>query len=574
MDRSEERLGLIESRLNTLEEAMSSLILDLEKLAPPPPAHANLPPPTHVESPKVPLPPQGGWSGPYQMAGSPSAAATPTSAAPKQKLDVNWLGIVSVICFVLAAGFIIKLAVESGWLTPERQIGLSCLLGFSLIGAGFWLRRADKEFASYLPGAGIVVLYLSFLAAHTVHHLVPATTALGLITLVSAACVWLYDQLRLKMYLFTATIGSYVAPLILGSEIQVEFTLAYYSMCSIAFAGIAIWLEERLATIVAAYLAILMTASVGLTKIDDFLVAWALAFQFVIFVGGTAVHTTRRGRALTTQEAWAFFPVLMIFYSSEYYFIQKLAPTYAPWISIAFAAFLIGIYVASKRSLRDTALNTGGVIIAYATVVSFHAIYLELLTDQLRPWLLVATLAGIAFSDVNRSQVRGEFKFPILAVGVVVLIEYIRIAAGLVTEPILYTHWLSCGFASVAVMLALYIRRRDITAAEQVGFAILGAAHLMAILALYRLLESSGSLAVSVGWLAYAGVTIGFGFHRKDSVLAKSALMVLSLSAAKALLYDASSAPTVVRIVCLLVTGVALYGCGFLLRKISSWKPS
>jgi uncharacterized membrane protein len=569
MDRIEERLGLIESRLTTLEEAISSVILDLEQ--------SELPSPAPVATPQVPLPPQSGWSGPYQMAGTPSVPQ-PQTAQAKPKLDVNWLGVVAVICFVLAAGFIIKLAVESGWLTPERQIGLSCLLGFSLIGAGLWLRKADKEFASFLPGAGIVVLYLSFLAAHAVHHLVPATTALGLITLVSAACVWLYDQLKLKIYLFTAMIGSYVAPLILGKEIEIEFSLAYYSMCSIAFASIAIWLEERLATIVAAYLAILMTSILGLTLESDFVVAWALAFQFVIFVGGTAIHSSRKGRPLSRDESWAFFPVLLVFYASEYYFIEKLAPTYAPWFSIAFAAFLIGIYEVSKRALsrdsRVTALNTGPVITAYATIVFFHAVYLELLPEQIRPWLLVAIAAGIAFSNVNRNEVRKELVFPMLSLGVIAIIEYIRIANGLITEPILYKHWLPTGFATVAMLGALYVRRRDVVRTEQIGFAILSSAHLMAILSLYRLLESSGSLAVSVGWLAYAAVTIALGFKRKDPVLAKSALMVLSLSAAKALLYDASSAPTVVRIVCLLVTGAALYGCGFLLRKISTWKPS
>lgn len=54
--------------------------------------------------------------------------------------------------------------------------------------------------------------------------------------------------------------------------------------------------------------------------------------------------------------------------------------------------------------------------------------------------------------------------------------------------------------------------------------------------------------------------------------MAKSALFVLGFAAGKALLYDAASAPTVVRIGCLLLTGAVLYGCGLLMRKIAHWK--
>jgi hypothetical protein len=65
---------------------------------------------------------------------------------------------------------------------------------------------------------------------------------------------------------------------------------------------------------------------------------------------------------------------------------------------------------------------------------------------------------------------------------------------------------------------------------------------------------------------------MAFAFVRKDQVMAKSALFVLGFAAAKALLYDAASAPTLVRIVCLMLTGAVLYGCGFFMRKVADWK--
>ena len=67
---------------------------------------------------------------------------------------------------------------------------------------------------------------------------------------------------------------------------------------------------------------------------------------------------------------------------------------------------------------------------------------------------------------------------------------------------------------------------------------------------------------------------MAIGFKIRDKVVAKSALGTLGLAAAKALLYDASSTPAPVRIGCLLLTGVILYVCGYILKLIEAWdKP-
>lgn len=54
--------------------------------------------------------------------------------------------------------------------------------------------------------------------------------------------------------------------------------------------------------------------------------------------------------------------------------------------------------------------------------------------------------------------------------------------------------------------------------------------------------------------------------------MAQSSMLILVLAAGKALLYDASYAPTNIRIVCLLITGIVLYGAGYMMRRISAWK--
>jgi hypothetical protein len=103
---------------------------------------------------------------------------------------------------------------------------------------------------------------------------------------------------------------------------------------------------------------------------------------------------------------------------------------------------------------------------------------------------------------------------------------------------------------------------------------ILFAAHGLAILAFYNLAKPVGSLAVSATWLGYSIVVMGAGYAIRDKVVAKSALGTLGLAAAKALLYDAAQAAAPVRIGCLLLTGLVLYGCGYLLKQIETWDSS
>ncbi len=481
------------------------------------------------------------------------------------------LGIVGIICFVLAGAYIVKLAIDSGWLTPARQIGAAITLGITLIAAGFRLREMDRGYASLLPGAGVAILYLSVIAAHLVHSLISFSASIAGISLVSITCIWLYTRLRHDIYPITAAISSYLSPLLLSAFTGEEFSIYYYVVCSIAFAGIAVWLESRILAIIATYLSVGMTALIGLGLENDSSAAIALPFHFLIFATATYYHTVLSGKPLKTEEAWAFFPALMIFYAAEYSFIHRMNPQLAPWISLGFAAFLIGLYLAAQNLFRKTALRSKDMILGFAAIVVFHSLYLEILTEHIRPWLFIIIILAVTFTGLNQARTITSHWIPALFAGVILVIEYIRIAFFLLDDTT--NVQLLLGFGSVTVLYMFYLMRIDPARDRgDAGFVILGAAHGMAILGLYRLFSEGGSLAVSGGWLGYAAIIIGLGFHRKDPVIAKSALMVLSLAAAKALIYDTSSASPGVRILCLLLTGAVLYGCGLILKRIQSWK--
>ena len=499
-----------------------------------------------------------------------NAPAAQTYAEPEAEPG-NWLGIIAIICFVLAAGFIIKLSIESGWLTPERQIGIAAMLGFSLIGAGFALLRSDRSYASLLPGAGIIVLYLTAFAAHSYYELIPFHVAIGLSAVISSICIWLYIQIKHDAYAITAAIGSYIAPVVLGLHAEAVFSLYYFLLCSVAFATISVCVQSHALTLISAYLAILLSAAAGMNLNEDALLAGLLAVHFLIFSVGTYFYTAHHKLPLSETEAWSFLPVLLIFYTVEYHLIDRIQPGLAPWASLGFAGVLIGLYLSARKLFPD-GLGSQTLILAFATLAGFHSIYLELLPDMIRPWLFVMIMlaAVVIPMDMSKTQKGNPFYIPALAIIAILGIEYLRMLSHLLQGD--GGAWVAVSFAAVASIWAFITIASDkVEQQPTYGHALLGAAHLLAVSGLYRLTYDVGSLAVSASWLFYGVGVIAFAFMRKDEVMAKSALFVLAFAAGKALLYDAASAPTIVRIFCLLLTGAVLYGCGLFMRKIGDW---
>lgn len=549
-----------ESRLMQLEERLSKIETHLGLSRPAIPSRST--PASELDT----------WAENIPVPSTSSHISTQSTPVIESEKPMNWLGLTALVCFVLAAGLIIKLSIDSGWLTPTRQIGISALLGLSLIGTGLRFMKLDREYASLLPSGGIIILYLTSFAAHRYYNLIPFEAALALTSLVSALCIGLYHKIKHDIYAVTASIGAYLSPLVLGFQPSADFTLCYFLICSLSFGILSIFLESRILILVPAYLAILLTAVISLDRHQDLFVAICLGVNFLIFSASTYLYSSHQKKPLTESEAWSFLPVLLVFYAAEYFYIHQIHAAIAPWISLGFAGVLLGLYISARNIFRN-GLGSQNLILSFTTLVCFHSIYIELLPDDFKPWLLSLIALGAAFLPVSSlsSRYKDYFLIPLLAIGIIIAIEYFSIAKHLFDIGGL--SWVPVSLASVAAIWTLLIVKSPLLRDKAEGYyGVLASAHLLAILGLYRLADEIGSLAVSASWLFYAVIVMLFATSRKDAIMAKSALMVLAFAAAKALLYDAANAPTLIRIFCLLLTGIVLYGCGFLMRRVATWK--
>jgi hypothetical protein len=184
--------------------------------------------------------------------------------------------------------------------------------------------------------------------------------------------------------------------------------------------------------------------------------------------------------------------------------------------------------------------------------------------------VIILSFAFLPQTTLEKGKTKA-FYLPVIMIALIALIEYFSILSQLFLDQYTSSTMLAACAAFASIWLAIKKHYSGVYKQEECGVLFLGAAHLIAIVGLYRLADPVGSLAVTCVWLVYAIIVLGFAYYCKDKLMAHSALLVLGLAAGKALLYDASMTPTAVRILCLLFTGVVLYGAGLLMKNIAQW---
>ncbi|RUR19704.1 DUF2339 domain-containing protein [Legionella sp. km535] len=482
----------------------------------------------------------------------------------------NLLGVVSSICFILAAGFIFKLSIDSGWLTHEKQLGLASLLGLALFAAGILISNTDKLYASFLPAAGSTILYLTCFAAFQFYFLISFQTVIAITCIITAISLWFYIQFKHDIYAVIAAIGAYSAPFVTNVDTNAFFSLYYFIICSLTFATLSIWVQSRTLTVISSYLAISITAIIGLNLHMNAIIASALALNFLIFSMATYFYTRLTHNALTVKESWSLFPVLLVFYAMEYYYISRMNPALASLVSIAAAAFLVGLNLSAKRKSPDSILSSSGLVLTFVTLVFFHSIYLELLPPEIKPWLFVIIVIGYSqlHEKICLKSISNIKIIPIIALSSILGIEYLNMLSHLLLQfnlPWAVVSW----FSFLSLWFVIIKHYSVLIKNKNYIYSILAAAHILCIMALYQMTINYGSLAVSGSWLIYALIVLSFSYIKNDLIMAKSVLIVLSFAAGKALIYDAASTPNIYRTLSLILTGIVLYTSGLVIRRMA-----
>jgi len=540
MSTLEERLAAIERRLEALES---------QQVGEPAPA------PTPAET----------WRAYERLRETPAAQPR----APRHFPVTQILGWTGASAIVLAMAYLIRLGLESGWLTPVRQLGLALFAAASLIVAGLRLRTEDRTYAGLLPAGGLVILFLVIYGAHLLYGFIDARTAALLVILTSLSTLWLGRLFASELYALFAVVGSYSAPFLLpASYATVTDLVVYYAAWSMTFCAYSTWTGSRRPYLLAGYLALLGFNQLwrGLAPTE-----WqaALVFQLAhlaIFLIGTTVYSLRRKSPLGAAEALAHLPLLLIFYALQYELLALHLPDAAPWIALGSAAL---VAMAAMMATRLGLPSRSGVLLAgtYAALVVFHAGYVELLPDHFAPWVgaLALPLAVVLTLARDRQRLTGIAQPMQVLMVVVFLLNYLRVTLSWEAHG----DWLALLYG--VELYAGYALTRRHPETEDLGRAALFLGHVAVLAGAMQLLDDR--FLVSLAWGVVALAALALAFRLRDPFLGKSSLLVFAASAAKVFLFDLSGAAPLTRIGSLLVLGATLYAGGWMYRRLSEMEP-
>jgi len=502
----------------------------------------------------------------HQPAGQQAAPATARDGGSAVTSILGWGG---ALAFVLAAAYVIRLGIDSGWLTPVVQVATAMAGGIVLIGAGFGLRESWSRYAGYLPACGVVILFMAIYGAHLYYELIGAMTAGLFVVGVCALSLWLCRAFDSDLYALFAVAGSYSAPFLLASASgSITDLVIYYSAWGVVFSVYAVWRGRRLIYLLAAYLALIGFDVIWHQDASDQWLA-ALAFQtvqFVIFGIATVWFSVRRGEAMDTVTAAMHLPALLLFYALQYYVLDRHLPAMAPWISFASLA-AVGLLYWGARELLQRPLPGGAFLLwCYLALVLFHAGYLEALPQAWHPWAAFILVPLALWLGGKRSDGSPAPYALWVVAAVVFLLNFVRVLIGFRMDdvpghtilPIAYAALLYGGY----YLLAKQDRFREIK------LLLVYAGHVSMMAAAVHLLHVP--IVQSTAWGLLALACLGVSMWRNNRMLGQSSLLVFGATAAKVLLYDLSGAPPLARIISLVVLGLTFYVGGMLYQRLST----
>lgn len=175
----------------------------LDRPGPPPPATARQPP----ISPRP-----------------PSLGPPPPSGPAAPPIDwERWIGIrgaavVGAAALGLAGLLFFKYSIEKGLITPAMRVVLGTLTGLACLIGAEWLRsHRYRQTAEAISGAGVVILYAAFWAAHVLYGLVGMPVVFALMVLVTATCCLLAVRHASLLIAVLGLVGGFATPLLLAT---------------------------------------------------------------------------------------------------------------------------------------------------------------------------------------------------------------------------------------------------------------------------------------------------------------------------------------------------------------------
>jgi uncharacterized membrane protein len=232
LDRLEQRMMVLESLVRELASGRAGgTSASIPSPAPAPIAPREVvasPPPSPPPPPVPPVPPK---------APSPPSVRQP---AYEQWVGQRGLLAVGVFALILAAGYLLKLSFDRGWISPAMRCAGGVLAGLGVGALGWRLHGRYRTYGAALIGCGAAIVYLSVWAAARLYGFFPPTTGIAGLALTALSLALIAYAIDVEALGLTAVVGAFVAPVLLGrSQSNADLLLLYQGSMAAALGWVA-----------------------------------------------------------------------------------------------------------------------------------------------------------------------------------------------------------------------------------------------------------------------------------------------------------------------------------------------
>jgi uncharacterized membrane protein len=145
---------------------------------------------------------------------------------------------IGVIALILAAGYLLRLSFDRGWISPLMRCIGGAAAGVVVGAVGWRLQSRYRTYGAALIGCGAAIIYLSVWAAARLYGVLPPTTGIVGLALVSVALAMIAYAIDVEALGTTAALGAFFAPLLLGRNYADADLLLLYLACMAAGLGL------------------------------------------------------------------------------------------------------------------------------------------------------------------------------------------------------------------------------------------------------------------------------------------------------------------------------------------------
>jgi uncharacterized membrane protein len=154
----------------------------------------------------------------------------PAALSSEQWIGQRVLLAVGVVALILAAGYLLRLSFDRGWISPVMRCIGGAFSGVIVGAIGWRLHPRYRTYGAALIGCGAAIIYLSVWAAARLYGVLPPTTGIVALALVSVALAMIAHAIDVEALGTTAALGAFFAPLLLGRDYaDADLLLLYLS---------------------------------------------------------------------------------------------------------------------------------------------------------------------------------------------------------------------------------------------------------------------------------------------------------------------------------------------------------